>query len=204
MEKLKYGSKEIERILDEVRINSLLFITQNGKIFSSEAEKFIEWINEYSKYCIPEKKEKWQQETRKIIYSPLVPKPEHKDKPETHEIIRYNNFAIIDSLYNFIYAGRIMEIYDKTKSWKEVEEELHEQGHSGMTFAGLIFTLIEYSLIGPEFTDLFDYSRIERDKEFKKVYLKKKKYLEERECLNKRLVYSLSNKLSQKNNQGVL
>ncbi len=42
MEKLKYGSKEIEKILDEVRINSLLFITQNGKIFSSEAKKFIE------------------------------------------------------------------------------------------------------------------------------------------------------------------
>ena len=193
MEK-KYSSKELEEILDEVRASTLLYVTKNGKIDCPSAEQYLTWINEYSKYCIPEMAESWKECVRKIIYSTLVPKPEYKDNSTAKELIENNNYAIIDSLYNFMDAGRIMQTYNETKSWEEVNKVVEEQGHSGWTFSGLLNVMIQYSLIGVEFVDKYDPNRVKRDKDFKKIYNKSKKYVENRTNLNKRLVLALSKK----------
>lgn len=131
MEKNKYNSKRLEEILDEIRVCTLLFVTRNGKIYCSGAEEYLTWINQYSKYCIPEMVERWKETIRKIIYCPLVFKPEHQDNPFAKDLIENNNYVIIDNLYNFMDAGKIMQTYNDTKSWEEVDKVVKEQGHSG-------------------------------------------------------------------------
>ncbi len=194
MEKNKYSSKRLEEILDEVRVCTLLYVTKNGKIDCLSAEEYLTWINQYSKYCIPEMAESWKENIRKIIYSPLVPKPKHQDNSSVKELIRNNDIAIIDNLYNFMDAGRIMKTYDDTKSWEEVDKVVKEQGHSGWTLSGLLNIMIQYSLIGVDFVDRYDPGRINRDKDFKKVYDISKSYVENRTELNQRLVFALSKK----------
>lgn len=138
--------------------------------------------------------ESWKENVRKIIYSPLVPKPEHQDSLISKELIENNNYVIIDNLYNFMDAGKIMQTYNDTKSWEEVDKVLAEQGHSGWTFSGLLNIMIQYSLIGVNFVDRYDPDRIKRDKNFKKVYNTSKNYIENRIEVNKRLVLALSEK----------
>lgn len=195
MKKNKYSSEQLRKILDEVRTNSLLFCTKNGKIDCTSAEEYLMWISQYSIYCIPEMKESWEENTRKLIYSPLVPKPQHRDDLYVKEMIENNNYAIIDNLYNFMDAGKIMQTYHDTKSWEEVDKAVKEQGHSGWTFSGVLNIMIQYSLIGVDFVDRYDPNRIKRDKEFQKEYNKAKSYVENRTRLNKRLVYALSKKM---------
>lgn len=194
MKKNKYNSTELERILDEVRACNLFFITKNGKINCPSAEDYLAWINQYSRFCIPEMKESWEETTRNIIYSPLVPKPEYQDDSLAKELVESNNYAIIDYLYNFMDAGRIMQTYDETKSWEKVDEVLDEQGHSGLTFSGLMNVIIQYSKIGADFVDRYDPDRVKRDRIFKAYYKKSKDYLENRTELNKRLVLALAKK----------
>lgn len=194
MKKNKYNTKQLEEILDGVRACTLLFVTKNGKIDCPSAEEYLTWINQYSKYCIPEMAENWKETVRKIIYSPLVPKPEHQNNPITKDLIENNNYVIVDNLYNFMDAGEIMQTYNDTKSWEEVDKVIKEQGHSGYTFLGLENVMIQYSLIGVEFIDRYDYNRTKRDKDFKKLYNKSKSYVENRIALNKRLVLTLSKK----------
>ena len=69
---LKYNYAAIKDILNEVTICTQLFCTKNGEIYSTSAEEFLEWINEYTKYVIPEKVDTWKNVTRKCIYNPLV------------------------------------------------------------------------------------------------------------------------------------
>lgn len=143
----KYNSKQLEEILDEVRTCTLLFVTKNGKINCPSAEEYLTWINQYSKYCIPEMAEIWKETIRNLIYSPLVPKPQHQENSIVKEVIENNNYVIIDNLYNFMGAGKIMQTYNETKSWEKVDNVLKEQGHSGWTFSGLLNIMVQYSLI---------------------------------------------------------
>lgn len=200
IENNKYNSKQIEEILDRIRISALLFITKDGKIDCQEAENFLTWLNGYAQYCIPEMKEKWKDSTRQILFGAIVPKPGHLDDAQVKEYISKNNYAIIDNLYNFMNAGEIMQTYNETKSWEEVGKILDKQGHSGWTFSGLMNVMIEYSPIGVEFANIYDEDRINRDDNFKKVYDKTDNYLEKRKELNKRLVVALARKNS-KNDQ---
>ncbi len=62
----------------------------------------------------------WNDATRNLIYSPLVPKPQHQEDPIVKDLIENNNYVIIDNLYSFMDAGKIMQTYEETKSWEEV------------------------------------------------------------------------------------
>lgn len=190
----KYDSKMLKDILDDVRVCTLLYCTKNGKVHSDSAEEFLSIISEYSRYCIPEMGQKWQEDIRKIVYSPLVPRPGFEILPHTKSLVASSDYEIIDTLYNFINAGIIMQIYDENHSWEEVEMAIDKQGHSGYTFSGLANVMIEYSRIGVEFIERFDPDRIDRDDKFKEIYLKQKEYQEKRNELNKRLVLVLSKK----------
>ena len=57
MKRKKYSSEEIRGILRNVTWCSRLHCTKGGKVYSLVAEEFLNWINEYTKYCIPEKVE---------------------------------------------------------------------------------------------------------------------------------------------------
>lgn len=184
----------MEKILDEVRACTLLYVTKKGKIDCSSAEEYLMWINQYSQYCMPEMTKSWKETIRKIIYSPLVPKPQYQDNSITKELIENNNYVIIDNLYNFMNAGKIMQTYNNTKYWEEVDKVIKEQGHSGWTFSELLNIMIQYSLMGVDFVDRYDPDRIKRDKNFRKIYNKSKNYIEKRTELNKRLVLALSKK----------
>ncbi len=78
---------------------------------------------------------------------------------------------------------------------KRFDKVVNEQGHSGLTFSGLLNIMVQYSLIGVDFVDRYDPSRIKRDKNFKKIYNQSKSYIENRSQLNKRLVLALSKKV---------
>lgn len=126
----------------------------------------------------------WKENTRKIIYSPLVPKPKFRNDSITKSLIEADDYTIIDNLYNFMDAGRIMKTFDEIKSFEKVREVIREQGHSGYTFSGMASVMLQYSSIGVEFIDRFCPNMI-KDKEFKKLYLKRKQYVEERKKLYK-------------------
>lgn len=194
MEIKKYDSKKIKEVLNEVRICSLLYCTKNGKVYSTSAEEYIEWLGQFAKYCIPEMANEWKNAIRKIIYSTVVPKPQYKNDPRVKEIIDNDEYVIIDKLYNFMDAAEIMKKYDETHSWECVEELVSNQGHSGWTFSGLSNVMIQYSLIGIDFIEKFDPSRTSRDQEFKKYYDQAQNYINTRQALNKRLVLSIYKK----------
>lgn len=188
MEKKKYSSKQLEEILDEVRTCTLFYITQNGTIDCPSAEEYLTWINQYSKYCIPEMAEDWKETIRKIIYSPLIPKPQYQNNSITKRLVKDNNYAIIDDLYNFMDAGKIMQTYDETKSWNEVDKIIKEQGHSGWTFSGVLNIMIQYSLIGTDFVDRYAPQRVNKSKDFKRIYDQSKNFIENRKKQNLKLV----------------
>lgn len=170
---------DLNEILDEVRVCTLLCCTKNGEIYSASAEKYLKWLEEYTKFCIPEMVNEWKESTRKIVYSPLVPKQEARNNSRTKELIIYDNYRIIDELYNFMDAGKIMQTFDETHSWEKVRQVVREQGHSGFTFSGMAIVILKYSLIGVEFVDRFC-SYIIKDKELKKIYMKQKQYINKR------------------------
>lgn len=188
----KYNSQKIREILSEIRVCTLLSCTNDGKVYSSSAEEYLEWLGEFTKYCIPEMKNDWMDTIRKIIYGVLVIKPKFDDDPDIQEVIRNNEYAIIDHLYDFMNAAEIMKVYDETHSWDSVNEVLREQGHSGWTFSGLSNIMIKYSLIGVDFIEKFDSDRISRDKNFREYYNKAKEYLVARQTLNKKLILAIS------------
>ena len=64
----------------------------------------------------------------------------------------------------------IMEAYNNTHSWEEVDKVLRSQGHSGFTFSGLLNVMIKYSVIGAEFTDRYAPLELKRDSNLKKAY----------------------------------
>lgn len=194
MESKKYGYQEIKDILEEVRICTLLCCTDGGKVYSSSAEEYIQWLEQFAKYCIPEMANEWKERIRTIIYSVIAVKPKYENDPSIKREIRNNEYVIIDSLYEYMNAAEIMEAYDKTKSWEYVNQILSEQGHTGWTLSGLSNIMIQYSLIGVDFIEKFAPNRISRDSKFKKRYKQAKEYLENRQELNKRLTYALSYK----------
>lgn len=173
--KYKYGTKELIDILNDVRLCTLLYITKNGKVFSSKAEEYLRWINEYSKYCVSGMEDAWQEDIRRILYNPLILKPEYKDSDKGLELIKNNNGVIIDKLFDYMNAGMIMDEFARTQSWGEVQKVLDEQGHTGFTMSGLESVLIMYALIGNEFIDQFDKDRVRRDANFRSIYQKRLK-----------------------------
>lgn len=189
-----YRLKQLEEVLDNVRTSTLMHCTNNGKIVSSYAEEYLRWIGEYSKYCIPEMVDSWNEENRKIIYSPLVPNPNYREDPRVRELIIRNNWKITDELDSFAYAGEIMKLYDETHSWEDIDKLLHEQGHTGWSFTGVVNTMLKYSMIGVQFVDKYYPGKRNIDPNFRKLYDERKNYFEMRNNLNKRLVYAISKK----------
>lgn len=198
MEHYKYLSKrekELLKMLDEVRMCTVLYCMKDGKIYCSSAEKCIRELSKYSKYCPPEMAVKWTEDIRKTIYGALVPKPEHRDNPMVDYLLVENNYTIIDTLNSFMDAGEIMEVYNNTKSWDEVDRLVEEREHSYFSFNRLLSIMIRYSSIGVQFVDRIDPNQNIQNKKFREYYDNAKKYMETRNDLNKRLVYAISRKI---------
>ena len=194
MKDKEYNYEKIQEILNDVRVCTLLCCTQDGQVYSVLAEKYLEWLGSFSKYCIPEMNQDWQNTIREIVYSVLVPNHQFKDNPDTKKIMQDNEYEIIDNLYNFMDAGEIMKTYAKTHSWEQVNNLIKEQGHSGWTFAGLSNVLIQYSPIGVDFIEKFNPERIKHNHDFKRYYDVAKNYKDNRQELNKRLIRVLASK----------
>lgn len=194
MRKVRYTLEQLEEVLDNVRTSTLMYCLRDGKVVSSYAEEYLRWINQYAKYCIPEMADVWKNENRKVVYSPLVVDPKFKDDPRVEILLAKNNWQITDILDSFMFAGELMEVYDNTHSWEEVDKLLEEQGHSGWTFTGVVNTMLKYSTIGVQFADKYYPGKRNIDSGFRKLYEERKAYFEERNNLNQRFVYALSKK----------
>ncbi len=59
MEK-KYNSKDIKNILENVVLSYQLYLFKDNKIWDPEAEEFIAWLNSFSKYCFPFRRDVWK------------------------------------------------------------------------------------------------------------------------------------------------
>lgn len=173
MTKYKYGSKELKEILDDVRMCKMLCCTKDGKVYSLKAEEYLLWMNEYAKYCLEDMQDIWKKDVKTIVYGPLILRPEFRDDPDGLALIKNNTSVIIDTLFDFMNTGLIMQVFDETSSWEEVERMLDEQGHSGSTLSSLENMMIKYASIGTDFIEHVDPNRITRDKKFKKIYEKK-------------------------------
>ena len=174
----KWSLEKLESMLDEVRLYTLFHITKNGKIYSTVAEGYLKYISKYSKYCIPEMADGWINTIRNLIYNDvLVLNQQYQNDSSAKQLIKDNNYEIIDNLYNFMDAGVIMEVYNNTHSWEEVDKVLKSQGHSGFTFSGLLNVMIKYSVIGADFADRYAALELKRDSDLKKAYKKLKNNL---------------------------
>lgn len=189
-----YTIKDLENILGDVKMCMALYCTKNGETNSSFAENYLNWLNQYTRYCIPERIHEWRKCTKEILYSPLVLKYHLEETPKIKAKIKARDYFIIDTLYNFMNAGEIMEAYNETHSWESIDEILEQQGHTGYTFSGLTNVMIHFSLLGPEFIERYDPNRLNRDEDFKKEYEEAKAYLKERKNLERRLIYALKHR----------
>ena len=198
MEKEKYSSGEIKGILKNVTWSSRMHCTRGGKVYSSSAEEFLRWINEYTKYCRPDEVDNWNSICRDKIYNPLILKDGVECTPELQKLIHNREYEIVDCLFNFMDAGAIMKKYHDTNSWDEVEMLIKEQGHSGYMFSGMCNVMLRFSQYGVEFVDHFDPFRAERCQAFQDMY--KKRSEEKRKQLNQRLVNVLYKKMEFKDN----
>lgn len=191
----KYTTKDLKVVLSDVRMCTLLYCTNNNKVVSALAEGYIDYMNEFGRYCMPEKRNDWNEKIREIVYAPIVLKPNTEVSSELSKMVIAKDYAIIDSLFNFMNAAEIMKEYSETHSWERIDEIMEKQGHTGFTLSGLENIMLLYSNIGVEFVDRYDSSRIKRDKDFKEEYERIKISMIYRNVLNKRLINALSNKL---------
>lgn len=183
----KYSSKDIEKIILEVRNCILLYCTVDGKINCLSAEEFINYLSEYAKYVIPEKRQEWCDLIRAIIYNVKAVKPCDLS-PEIENLIKMSDEKIINELFYFIWVAEIMEAYDECHNINDAVKQLEKQGHSGWSQSGVLHEVLRFSMFGPEFVNAIDPNRIKRNKGFKHEYLETKEYFEMRKCLLQRFV----------------
>lgn len=195
MKKLKYSIKEIEEILSEITINTQSNHKNDGNQHSKLTEEFLEWINGYNKYCIPEEVQNWKKITKETLYSQLVLKTSEYNS-KTEALMDNSKDEVIDNLLGFMYAGEVMKLYDETKSWYEVKQ-LIDSIYSSFVFIKMSDILLQFWTYGAEFIDRFDYFRIDHNKNLKEIYDKTKQLQEKRNQLNSRLINALSNKLKE-------
>jgi len=194
MQKLKYGINEIEKILQDITTSTLEKKTKDGKIYSSLAEEFLDWINEYTKYCIPEQVDNWKKIIRETIYSHYVSRQKND---ACTRLINDSEDHIIYILYSFMYAGEIMRIYNETKSWDEVKKITDQITYEYEKTSDIIIQFFPY---GAEYIDRFDWHRYNRNNELKQKYMEAKQAQEQRQNLNQRLVNTLSKRLTESSN----
>lgn len=155
MDEINYSYEELVNILQEVRLCKTSGVTVKEKFECPSAELFLTWINGFSKYCIPEKAEVWKRTIRNILYKPSFPKPEDSNVLSDQELINIENNAIIEYLYPFMDAGRVMQVYHNTNSWEAVDELIKKQGLPKTDFGGLTNKMIQFSPIGFHFVDRY-------------------------------------------------
>lgn len=177
MEK-KYTEEDIRLILEEVVLAHQMFLTKNGVAWEPDAERFIEWLGGYSKYCLPYRAQEWEEKIRELIYNPKVLKPWVQMTPELKKYLDDDKDTIIRALYHYMDAAEVMEVYANTHSWEEVKRTVDNLHLLGWGFGCLRDILLDYSLMGTEFVERFDPISLDRDKNRKKAYLERKAYLE--------------------------
>ena len=173
---MKYSQIDMQELIEEIRITTKINEKNNKNIEIKNAEDFLRYINNYSKYCTEDKKQLWKNTTSSLIYSPLVLNDGVKITPHIEQLINESDIEILDELYAYLCAGEIMEKYNKTKSWNEIDKILDRRKYSRYEFEKISDILIEYSSIGVNFIEKYDIKRLKKDKELQSrfFFLKRK------------------------------
>lgn len=130
--------KKLKNIINE--LNETRIVTP------AMLEEFLEYILEYSKYCIPEMQEAWQIDIKRLLSAIL------------------DNDTLIDYLAYYVYTAELMQIYANTHSYKDLKDTLYNQKHTGLSFSGTSSLIIKYAIFGKDFINSFDPTRPKKEK----------------------------------------
>ena len=159
-----YSGENHKKIIKNVEVCKALYLTKDGKVYSCEAEEFIENMKEFNIYLKPDKIDLWNNEIRRIIYDTFAYISTANDEPGVKRTVEARRARIIGDLFAYINAGEIMRVYKQTNSWDEVYKTLQEQSHSGNTFSEVALVIKEFSVFGLEFIQKYAPHMIKENK----------------------------------------
>ena len=126
-----------ENIIRNMKTTKFLYITKNGKFYCTMANKYVDKMSKYSKYCKDEEQENWVKGIENVIsYAGEV-----------------NDYTLTDELHSYQDAGEITEIMSSNNDWEEIGKVVKKQGHSGATMSSLGQKLLYFSPYGVEFVE---------------------------------------------------
>lgn len=168
-----------ENALKDMRASQALFLTKNGKFYSSVTEEYLQKMQEYGIYCKVEEQENWCRRLQSLVDC----------MPNMSDDEWLNEAWIFES------SATLMEKMNGEFSWDEVRDVISEQGHTGMTMSLMSQTILEFSPYGISFVDHIVKPRggFNAMTYLKRAYnMAKKKEQKTKEELGSRLVKSLN------------
>lgn len=133
----KHYSVNKENALRDMRLSMELYLTKNGRFYSTLANQYRDMLSEYAIYCKEEEFERWQDMCQDLIDS-------------------IKGMSDTDWLYEawLVEAtAKLMKAMDVEIDWNRVEEIVSDQGHTGGTISEVAQMLIAYSPNGLLFVD---------------------------------------------------
>ena len=182
MEEEKYNFKYLESMLNEI-----LELTNSPKW-----EEFYDYLENFSIYCIPDKKDEWCNDIKKLIVEFKNNYLEIENTTIINEYLSRTKEWLFDEILGFICTGRLMKLYAETKSWEKIDSFI-QQIKFYFYYSKISDKMLRYSLIGPEFVKRYDYYRLDRDDNFSESWYKANKYLETRKAEETKIIYLLAN-----------
>lgn len=126
-----------ENALRDMRTSIDLFLTKDGKFYSTLANEYRDKIAEYGIYCREEELGRWLSMTQYLIDS---------IKNMTDNEWLYDAWTIEATC-------RLMEAMDENIDWDEIHKIVEEQGHTGGSISEVAQLLLAYSPHGIAFVD---------------------------------------------------
>lgn len=99
-----------DSVMRNVRMARILHLTKDGRVYSHEAEEYINNLSKYSEYCKEGKKEDWKNHIRLIVYATGAEDIDDWD-------VRFQ-------LQAYEVAGFLMEKANMETPWDDLKEYL--------------------------------------------------------------------------------
>lgn len=182
---MKNNQFNIIKIISDIRAQNY---NKEGLVETESAENYLREIERIQEYCIPEKRKKWVEYNRSLIYSPLIPIEHSNQVYHFFKIMNIIDFEILDEVEIMMNASEIMEVFHQTKDWNKVNQILEEQDHNEYTLLAVIEVLLEYSNIGVEFYYRYSTESMKKNNSLQELYQNALEYQEKKLQLKKRII----------------
>jgi len=183
----KMNEPTAQNALIDMKMSQALYLTKDGKFYSTIANEYKAILQSYCVYCKVEKQESWNKLMESLIDA----------------IGATDDSVWLMYAWKFECAAKIIEKLALGASSTELEEIVRSQGHTGATISSVCQTVLEYSDEGIEFIDnvVTKIGSINNLENLKKAYRAEKRLVRKKEEVKKKELYQrLVNALSIKIN----